>query len=40
MAQRDRRRLTPKVIAKCEAAGLWLFAWSDKLNAKELESYE
>lgn len=32
MAQRDRRRLSPKVIAKCEAAGLWLFAWSDKLE--------
>lgn len=32
MAQRDRRRLPAKVIAKCEAAGLWLFAWSDKLE--------
>jgi hypothetical protein len=32
MSQRDRRRLSPKIIAKCEAVGLWLFAWSDKLE--------
>jgi hypothetical protein len=37
MSQRDRRRLSPKVIAKCEASGLWLFAWSATLNVKELE---
>ena len=37
MSQRDRRRLTEKTIAKCEATGLWLFAWSASLNAKELE---
>lgn len=37
MRSRDRRKLSPKVVAKCEAAGLWLFAWSNKLNAKELD---
>ncbi len=37
MAMRDHRRLSPKVVAKCQATGLWLFAWSNKLNAKELE---
>jgi hypothetical protein len=37
MSQRDKRRLTEKTVKKCEASGLWLFAWSDKLNAKELE---
>jgi len=33
---RDRSKLSDKVIAKCEASGLWLFAWSAKLNAAEL----
>jgi hypothetical protein len=37
MSQRDRRRLSEKVIAKCQATDLWLFAWSATLNAKELE---
>lgn len=37
MSQRDRRRLTEKTIAKCESTGLWLFAWSGTLNAKDLE---
>jgi hypothetical protein len=37
MASRDRRKLSPKVIEKCELAGLWLFAWSATLNIKELE---
>jgi hypothetical protein len=37
MASRDRRKLSPKVIEKCELAGLWLFAWSATLNVKELE---
>ena len=36
MAVREHRNLPPKVIAKCEATGLWLFAWSAKLNAKDL----
>lgn len=33
---RDKSKLTEKVVAKCEASGLWLFAWSAKLNASEL----
>ena len=37
MSHRDRKKLSEKVIAKCEASGLWLFAWSASLNAKELE---
>jgi hypothetical protein len=32
----DKSKLTEKVIAKCEASGLWLFAWSNKLNAADL----
>ena len=38
MSQRDRKRLSEKVITKCEASGLWLFAWSARLDGKELES--
>ena len=37
MAGRDRGRLTMNVVQKCEKAGLWLFAWSGTLNAKELK---
>ena len=37
MSQRDKRRLSEKTIAKCESTGLWLFAWSASLNAKELQ---
>jgi hypothetical protein len=36
MSFRDKARLTPKIIEKCQRSGLWLFAWSSKLNAKEL----
>ena len=36
MSMRDKSRLTPKIIEKCQRSGLWLFAWSSKLNAKEL----
>lgn len=36
MSMRDKSRLTPKVIEKCQRSGLWLFAWSSKLNTKEL----
>jgi hypothetical protein len=35
MSMRDRRKLSAKVIEKCEKSGLWLFAWSSKLNAKD-----
>ena len=36
MALRDRKKLSVKVIEKCERSGLWLFAWSRVLDAKEL----
>lgn len=36
MAGRDRKKLSTKVIEKCEKSGLWLFAWSRVLDAKEL----
>jgi hypothetical protein len=32
MSLRDRKKLSPKVIQKCEESGLWLFAWSSKLE--------
>ena len=35
MSSRDRKKLSPKIIEKCERSGLWLFAWSRVLNAKE-----
>jgi hypothetical protein len=36
MTERDKSKLPQKVIDKCEKSGLWLFAWSSKLNANEL----
>jgi hypothetical protein len=36
MTERDKGKLPQKVIDKCEKSGLWLFAWSSKLNAHEL----
>jgi len=36
MSKRDRSKLLPKVIQKCEETNLWLFAWSSRLDAKEL----
>jgi len=36
MAKRDKSKLSKRVIEKCEETNLWLFAWSSKLNAKEL----
>jgi len=36
MALRDRKKLSAKIIEKCERSGLWLFAWSRVLDAKEL----
>jgi hypothetical protein len=36
MGSRDRKNLTAKVIEKCEKSGLWLFAWSRVLDAKEI----
>lgn len=37
LRSRDRSKLSEKVIAKCEASGLWLFAWSNKLSATDLQ---
>lgn len=37
MAKRDKSKLNDRVIKKCEESNLWLFAWSSKLNDKELE---
>lgn len=37
MATRDHGRLTMNVVNKCQAAGLWLFAWSGTLNAADLK---
>jgi hypothetical protein len=36
MSFRDKAKLSPNIIEKCQRSGLWLFAWSSKLNAKEL----
>lgn len=36
MANRDKSDLPEKVKQKCEKTGLWLFAWSSKLDSKEL----
>jgi hypothetical protein len=32
MATRDKSKLRPKVIQKCEESGMWLFAWSNKIS--------
>ena len=32
MAGRDRSKLSDRVVAKCEESGLWLFAWSSKIQ--------
>ena len=37
MATRPRGRLTMNVGNKCEASGLWLFAWSPSLNVNDLK---
>jgi hypothetical protein len=37
MSHRPRGKLTMNVVSKCQASGLWLFAWSSSLNAKELD---
>ncbi len=35
MMNRDKSKLPEKVISKCEKSGLWLFAWSSRLNSIE-----
>ena len=37
MMNRDKTGLPDKVITKCQRSGLWLFAWSSKLNSIELQ---
>lgn len=36
MSKRDKSKLNERVVKKCEESNLWLFAWSSKLNEKEL----
>jgi len=36
MAVRDKSKLNPTTIRKCTESGLWLFAWSAQLSAKDL----
>ncbi len=36
MATRDKTKLSPKIIEKCTETGLWLFAWSSEICAKDL----
>lgn len=36
LALRDKSGLSPRIIEKCSKSGLWLFAWSTELCAKDL----
>jgi len=36
MAENDTSKLPPKVVEKCTKTGLWIFAWSKELCAKDL----
>ena len=36
MMNRDKSDLPEKVVSKCEKSGLWLFAWSSRLNSIEI----
>ena len=36
MAVREKSKLNPTTIRKCTESGLWLFAWSAQLSAKDL----
>jgi len=36
LRSKDRRRLTDRIIAKCEETGLWLFAWKSRLSLSDL----
>jgi hypothetical protein len=35
MSTRDRTKLSPNIIDKCERSGLWLFAWNKKIEWKD-----
>ncbi len=36
LMNRDKTGLSEKIVSKCQKSGLWLFAWSSKLNSSEL----
>lgn len=36
MAERDRKGLTDKVVEKCTKSGLWLFAWKNRIDVKDV----
>lgn len=35
LSMKDKSKLSEKIIEKCSDSGLWLFAWTSKLNEKE-----
>ena len=35
LAQQGKSKLSQKMLEKCESSGLWLFAWSNTLSAKD-----
>lgn len=35
LTTKDKSKLTDKIIQKCSQSGLWIFAWSSRLNEKE-----
>lgn len=35
LTMKDRSKLSEKIVEKCSSSGLWLFAWSSRLNEKE-----
>ncbi len=35
LSMKDKSKLSEKTVEKCSASGLWLFAWSSKLNDNE-----
>jgi hypothetical protein len=36
LLMKDKKGLSPKIIEKCTESGLWLFAWSSKLETAEI----
>jgi hypothetical protein len=37
LSLKDKTKLSKKVIEKCEQSGLWLFAWTNKLNLADFQ---
>lgn len=35
LTTKDKSKLSEKIVEKCSSSGLWLFAWSSRLNEKE-----